>query len=48
MLKIDQHTRNDCAVRIGLEAIVAIFSPRFYRVACARVNFKKELQVETN
>ncbi len=48
MLKIDQHTRNELVVAIGLEVIVSLFFPRFYHVACARANFKKELRVETN
>jgi hypothetical protein len=43
MLKIDQHTRNELVVAIGLEAIVSLFFPRIHRVAWARANFKREL-----
>ena len=46
MLKIDQHTRNELVVAIGLEAIILLFFPRIYRVACVRANFKRELRVE--
>ncbi len=48
MLKIDQHTRNELVVAIGLEAIVSLFFSRIYHVACARANFKRELRVENN
>ncbi len=38
--------RNDLVVSIGLEAIVSLFFWRFYPVACARVNLKREFRVE--
>jgi hypothetical protein len=38
--------RNDLVVSIGLEAIVSLYIPRFYHVACARANSKREFQVE--
>jgi hypothetical protein len=40
--------RNELVVPNGLEAIVSLFFPRFYRVACARANLKRELRVENN
>ncbi len=46
MLKIDWHARNGLVVTNGLEAIISLYFPRFYDVACARVNSKREFRVE--
>ena len=37
--------RNDIVVSIGLEAIVSLFYWRFYHVAFARVNSKRDFRL---
>ncbi len=46
MLKIDRHARNGLVVTNGLEAIVSLYFPRFYHVACSIGNSKIEFRVE--